>query len=52
MVGNTFSEWDVWLANLWFAADALHLSNMEYEGFLVCGIADILNERENYGVIH
>ena len=52
MVGNTFSEWDVWLANLWFAADALHLSNMEYAEVFLCRIANFVNERKNYGVIY
>ena len=52
MVRVTFSEWNIWITTLRSAADALHLSNMEYAGIFLYRTANIVNEREIYGVIY
>ena len=52
MVRVTFSEWNIWITALLSVATALHLSNMEYAGIFLYRTANIVNERETYGVIY
>jgi len=52
MVRVTFSEWNIWITALCSVDDALHLSNMEYAGIFLYRTANIVNEREIYGVIY
>jgi hypothetical protein len=52
MVRVTFSEWNIWITALRSVDAALHLSNMEYAGIFLYRTANIINERETYGVIY
>ena len=52
MVRVTFSEWNIWIIALYSIDDTLHLSNMEYAGIFLYRTANIVNEREIYGVIY
>lgn len=52
MVRVTFSEWNIWITSLRSIDTSLHLSNMEYAGIFLYRTANIVNEREIYGVIY